>query len=74
MERTTIYLPEELQRSLRAAARRAGRPQAELIREALSAYLERVPRPPLRSIGLGEDRELAARDSDAWLDDAWGRR
>lgn len=74
VERTTIFLPEELQRALREAARREGRPQSALVRDALSAYLERQPRPSLRSLGLGEDEELAARDSEAWLDDAWGRR
>jgi predicted transcriptional regulator len=74
MERTTIYLPEELQRSLREAARRAGRPQAELIREALTSYLEGQPRPVARSIGLGHDAELAGRDTEEWLDEAWGRR
>jgi predicted transcriptional regulator len=74
MERTTIYLPEELQRSLREVSRRTRRPQAELIREALTAYLATQPQPPMRSIGMGEDDELAARDSEAWLEEAWGRR
>jgi plasmid stability protein len=74
MERTTIYLPEELQRSLREAARRAGRPQAELIREALTSYLEAQPRPLPRSIGLGHDAELSGRETEDWLDEAWGRR
>jgi predicted transcriptional regulator len=74
VERTTIYLPEELQRSLREVARRTGRPQAQLIREALAAYLETQPQPLMQSIGLGADDELTGRDSEAWLDEAWGRR
>jgi predicted transcriptional regulator len=70
MERTTIYLPEDLHRSLREAARRAGRPKAELIREALTAYLQAQPRPIARSIGLGSDEGLAGRDTEQWLEEA----
>src|SRR5206468_1651199 len=39
MEKTTLYLPKELQRELRETARREGRPQAALVREALDTYL-----------------------------------
>lgn len=74
MEKTTLYLPIDLQRALREEARRSGRPQAELIREALRAYLSGQPRPQLRSLGLGSDRRVAARDSEAWLKREWGRR
>ncbi len=41
VEKTTVYLPKELQQALRAASKKAGRPQADLIREALEQYLER---------------------------------
>jgi predicted transcriptional regulator len=41
MEKTTMYLTEELQRDLKALAKRTGRPQADLIREALGEYIER---------------------------------
>ena len=74
MEKTTLYLPAELQRALRDEARRAGRPQAELVREALKAYLGGRARPALRSLGLGKNGELDARDSEAWLRSEWGRR
>ncbi|HJR18661.1 MAG TPA: CopG family transcriptional regulator, partial [Actinomycetota bacterium] len=49
MEKTTLYLPGELQVALRDAARRAGVPQAELVREALTRYLGTLPRPVPRS-------------------------
>ncbi len=35
------YLSEEIQRGLRLLSKRTGRPQAELIREALDSYLGR---------------------------------
>jgi predicted transcriptional regulator len=73
MEKTTLYLPDDLQRALRSEARRSGRPQAELVRAALRAYLEGRPKPRLRSIAAGEDALLAGRDSERWLAREWGR-
>ncbi len=40
VEKTTVYVDAEHQRRLRALARHTGRPQAELIREALGLYLD----------------------------------
>lgn len=74
MEKTTLYLPTDLQRALQELARRSGRPQAELVREALRSYLEGVAAPLPRSLGLGEDNGLAARESEAWLAREWSRR
>lgn len=74
MEKTTLYLPPELHRALREAARREGKSQAELIREALAAYLAQRQRPPFRSLGAGEDEELSGRTSEAWLERAWSER
>ncbi len=74
MDKTTLYLPGELHRRLRQAARRSGRPQADVIRAALDAYLResRPDRP--RSIGAGEDETLGARDIEAWLRERWRDR
>ena len=47
MEKTTVYLEPEVVRGLRAMSRSTGRPQAQLIREALSAYLAAKPRTEL---------------------------
>jgi plasmid stability protein len=59
VDKTTVYLDEEIRLALRAAARRSGRAQAELIREALTEYLARQDRPILpsfvASIGVGGD-------------------
>ncbi|CAN5894296.1 hypothetical protein BH23ACT11_BH23ACT11_26070 [soil metagenome] len=74
MEKTTLYLTAEIQRGLKEIAKRNGRPQAELIREALSEYLEKSGRPSLRSVGAGQDSELAARKTEDWLDHEWSGR
>jgi predicted transcriptional regulator len=74
VEKTTVYIPEDIRRALQQAARREGKPQAVLIRRALAEYLEKVDRPQLRSVGAGEDRELAARDAEDWLKFEWGGR
>ena len=49
MEKTTVYVPEELKRSLARAAAARGCSEAELIREALRAVTARTapPRPRL---------------------------
>ena len=47
MDKTTVYLDAEVARGLRAMSRATGRPQAELIREALGAYLASAPRSEL---------------------------
>lgn len=73
MEKTTIYLPSELHRALKEAARSEKKAQAEVLRQALEEYLERKERPRLRSVGIGEDRELSAADSEDWLHARWSR-
>jgi len=39
MKRTTIFIPEPLERDLQVFARRSGKPTAAVVREALAAYL-----------------------------------
>ena len=73
VRKTTVYLPEDLMSELHDAARRSGRSQAELVRDALRAYLDGEDRPAPRSFGRGADTELAARDSKAWLRRQWDR-
>ncbi len=73
MEKTTIYLPSELHRALKDAARAEKKPQAEVLRRALEEYLGRQERRLPLSIGLGEDGELSGADSEDWLHDQWGK-
>ena len=74
MEKTTVYLPRDLHVALRTASRRAGKPQAELIRAAVRAYLESEPRPLPRSIGVAQDGSLTGEESEAWLEAEWEKR
>ena len=71
MEKTTLYLPSELQRSLAATAKREGRSQAEIVRDALSTYFS--GNAPLRphSIGAGSDNEVTGATSEEWLRKNW---
>jgi hypothetical protein len=44
MKRTTVYLDPELEVLLKLEMLRQGRPMAELVREAVHAYVTREPR------------------------------
>jgi len=60
MEKTTLYLDRSLRGRITRCGRETGRPQAEVIRDALRAAL--VPRKRPRSIGLGKGgRHLSER-------------
>ena len=68
MDKTTLYLPSELHFAIREIARRMGRPQAEVMRDALQTFVqEHADRPMPRSIGMGSDPELSGADSEDWL-------
>jgi predicted transcriptional regulator len=58
MRKTTIYLPDALKERLEEVARRTGRPEAAVIRDALSNATEKAtsprPRVPLTERGLGD--------------------
>ena len=41
MKRTTIFVPEALERDLQLYARREGKPTASVVREALAEYVAR---------------------------------
>lgn len=75
MRRTTIFMPEELDRRLQALVRRTHRPQSELIREALAQYLQKVEPKGPRSIGMGASREPSVNSEEVkrWARDEWAR-
>lgn len=45
MKRTTIFVPESLERDLQLYARRTGKPAAAVVREAIAEYIARGPAP-----------------------------
>src|SRR5256885_8883804 len=50
MKRTTIFVPESLERDLQLYAKREGRPAAAVVREAIAEYIaDRHPRTKLPS-------------------------
>ena len=72
MSKTTLYLPVDLQQSLRAEARRSGSSQADLVRQALETFLRGRERPLPKSIGIVADGTLPARDVKKWIRETWG--
>lgn len=74
MKRTTIFLDEDLERRLRDAARRDGRPAAGLVREALDTYLAAreargTPLPPIAGRFTSGQADTADRvDELLWTD------
>jgi Ribbon-helix-helix protein, copG family len=54
MRKTTLYLDEETDLSLKQLARAQGRSQAEVVREALAIYAAGAERP--RPVGIGAYR------------------
>ncbi len=73
MEKTTVYLPEDLKRALRRAARASGRSEAELIREGVGIVTgtHRIAEPRLPLFESGQP-ELAERVDE--LLDGFGER
>ena len=71
MEKTTLYLPRELHVAIRVLARRRGRSQAAVIRDALQDYVERSEPVPLVSLGAGADPNLSGADVEEWLAANW---
>jgi len=74
MDKTTVYLTDIQRRGLREAARRTGRPQADVIRAALDAYLDADEPIRPRSIGAGSDESVDAADTERWLRKRWQGR
>jgi Arc/MetJ-type ribon-helix-helix transcriptional regulator len=72
MEKTTLYLPADLQHALRDLARRTGRSQADVVREAVREYVVHQQRPRPRSIGAIEgEPSPPAGAAKAWVRDRW---
>jgi metal-responsive CopG/Arc/MetJ family transcriptional regulator len=73
MDKTTIYIPVELHAKVKAIARRSGRTQAQVIREALATYVtQQEPLLP-RTIGIVSSGKVRGADVDEWLAENWKR-
>lgn len=69
MEKTTLYLPRDLQQALKEEARRTGRSQAELVREAVRERLAAAPAPDLGGfIGVASASDVPAADDEHRLE------
>jgi len=75
MHRTTILLPDDLDRRLSDAARRRRSSRTEILRQALAAYLEGETRPRPRSVGLGRrsDPRVTSENVKSTVREAWLR-
>jgi len=51
MVKTTVYLDNDLALAIRQLASSEGKPQAEIIREALTRYTQQAERPKPKRIG-----------------------
>lgn len=71
MRKTTVYLPEDLDRALKAKAKRTGVPAAELLRAAVRQSLDEDHPSWPRSIGAGAGGRFAAGDDEAVLERDW---
>jgi hypothetical protein len=68
MTKTTLYLPDELLLTFRRLARRTGRSQAELMREALQGYADDQDPPRLRSLGIAKRASIHGDEVEDWLE------
>ncbi|MCI0586456.1 MAG: ribbon-helix-helix domain-containing protein [Planctomycetes bacterium] len=66
MRKTTVYLDEDLRRALARTAKKEGRSEAEIIRDALRQRVLPLRRPRPRSAGVWNsgDPNLASRDEE----------
>jgi len=76
MRKTTIYLPDALERRMRQAADLLGKSRAEITREAIEQYLDRAEDmrglPP--SVGMGHNADAPATSFRDRLAEGWGSR
>jgi hypothetical protein len=73
MDKTTVYLPDDLKRALRRAAKASGRSEADLIREGIGTVVgtHRIAEPRLPLFTSGHE-DLAERADE--LLDGFGER
>ena len=60
MQKTTVYLPDDVKADLERTAAETGRSEAEVIREAVREAVTRRPPPPTIGILVSDDPHFAA--------------
>ena len=75
MKRTTVYFEPELEVLLKLEMLRQKRPMAEIVREAVYAYVTRTPRrrPPGAGAFASGHTDTAERVDDVLADSGFGR-
>ncbi|MGH2562720.1 MAG: CopG family ribbon-helix-helix protein [Thermomicrobiales bacterium] len=76
MDKTTIYIPHDINVAVKSIARRTGRSQAVVIREALAAYVaqdNQQEQPWPTSIGMADNDTFRGADDEELLRQRWKR-
>ncbi|HEX6510764.1 MAG TPA: CopG family transcriptional regulator [Chloroflexota bacterium] len=75
MEKTTVYLTDDLQAQLKSLARRKKVPEAHVIREALAEYVAKETPMP-KSLGIIDEEFAPGVDSTnvkQWIRENWAK-
>lgn len=71
MQKTTIYLREDVVTEIKLVSRSEGRSEAEIVREALDAYFERRRSAVPAIFGTFAGGTIGAAESEDWLRENW---
>jgi len=69
--KATIDLPDEMAMKIKACAKQERRTEAELIREAVEAYLSNKKYPLPRILGTASSGKITGEESEDWLYANW---
>lgn len=71
MEETTVSIPDDIKRSLKVSAKRLRVTEAQIIREALAAYVAVEPPELPSGFGSESDGTVISENSQEWLAENW---
>lgn len=71
MKKTTVYLPDDLVIEIKSASRRERRPEAAIIREALTGYFKAQKRTLPSFVGMVSDGPFNAAEDEEYLAEHW---